>query len=152
MRTPAIERDQVEGILNDLTRLNLGGRQVLGDRTNVEEAPKVQEARKKSDLLGKEIIDISSDTDATDSIPQLPKSLQLARLTTRACNATDNLALSGLVREFVEVLRINSSRTLTKEASRFLDALHKQLADPSVFVAPQRFVPFFSVARRDLRE
>jgi casein kinase 1 len=36
------------------------------------------------------------------------------------------------------LLQANSSRTLTKEGFAFLDALYKQLVDPSVFVLPLR--------------
>lgn len=140
-RTPAIEHDEVEDILNDLTKLNLGGRQILGDKTNVE--LKTSADAKKGKILQNEIIEINSDSDANSSVPTtclMPKAVRLARLTSRASDATDNLALANLVGEFVEVLRSNSSRTLTKEASNFLDVLHKQLADPSVFVTPLRYV------------
>jgi len=140
MRTPAIERDEVEGILNGLTKLNLDGRQILGNKTNVEEA--TREVANKGKPMQKEIIEIASDSDVTNSIPPpafaIPKAHRLAKLTVKASDATDNLALSNLVHEFVEVLRSNSSKTLTREATHFLDALHKQLADPSVFITPLR--------------
>ena len=107
----------------------------MGNKTNVDEA-----TRKASDLpIHKEIIEIASDSDMAKSMPTpfvIPKAHRLVKLTAKASDATDNLALSNLVREFVEVLRSNSSKTLTREATQFLDALHKQLADPSVFVAP----------------
>lgn len=38
----------------------------------------------------------------------------------------------------MQVLQTHRSRTLTKEAFAFLDALYKQLADPSVYVRPMR--------------
>jgi casein kinase 1 len=60
-------------------------------------------------------------------------------LTTRASNAKDNAALAALVKEFVDVMKMNSSRTLTREAFGFLDVLFKQLDDPSVFIGPKRF-------------
>jgi len=60
------------------------------------------------------------------------------RLSKSVTEATDNHALSSLVSEFAEVLRNTGSRTLTREGFSFLDALHKQLADPSVFVVPLR--------------
>jgi hypothetical protein len=144
VRTPAIERDEVEDILMDLKKLNFDGRQILGNKTNVDDVTrKAQEGAKKDNSIQKDIIEISSESEINDSMPPpcvLPKALRLTRLTAKASDATNNLALSDLVREFVEVLRSNSSKTLTKEASHFLDVLHKQLADPSVFVTPVRYV------------
>jgi casein kinase 1 len=144
IRTPAIERDEVEDILNDLTKLNLDGRQILGNKTNTDEATrKTQADANKGNPMQKEIIEISSDSDANLSIPppfMMPKAARLVKLTVMVSDATNNLALSDVVCEFVEVLRSNSSKTLTKEASHFLDMLHKQLADPSVFVTPLRYV------------
>ncbi|TFK73561.1 kinase-like protein, partial [Pluteus cervinus] len=64
------------------------------------------------------------------------KATRLAKLTKQAPEATDNKLLSDLVQEFIAALQCNTSRTMTKEGFRFIDALHKQLADPSVFVAP----------------
>jgi casein kinase 1 len=146
MRTPAIERDVVENILNDLTKLNLGGRQILGNKTNVEDTTRNAPAdANKCNPIQKEIIEVSSDSDSNDSTPSpfvVPKAVRLAKLTVRVSDATNNLALSDLVREFVEVLQSNSSRTLTREASHFIDVLHKQLADPSVFVTPLQYVFF----------
>jgi hypothetical protein len=142
-RTPVIERDEVEDILNDLTKLNLDGRQILGNKTNVEEATrKAPEDANKGNSKQKEIIELSSDSDANVSISPpfvMPKALRLAKLTVKTSDATNNLALSEHVCEFVEVLRSNSSKALTREASHFLDVLHKQLADPSVFVTPLRY-------------
>jgi casein kinase 1 len=144
MWTPAVERDEVEDILKDLKKLNLDGRRILGNKTNVEDATrKTQESAKKDNSIQKDIIEISSGSETNDGIPppcMMPKALRLHKLTAKASGATNNLALSDLVREFVEVLQSNSSKTLTKEASHFLDVLHKQLADPSVFVTPVRYV------------
>lgn len=140
-RTPAIEHDEVEDILNDLTKLNLDGRQILGDKTNVES--KTSGGAKKGKKLQTEIIEINSDSDGNSSVETaylMPKAARLSKLASRASHATNNLALANLIEDFVEVLRSNSSRTLTKEGSHFLDVLHKQLADPSVFVTPIRYV------------
>lgn len=120
----------MKGILEDLKRLEFnqaGEKQVLRDRTNVE-------AARRQDSTGtKEIIEISSGSEEEES-----KASRLTKLTGKASSATDNAALGEFVRHFVQAMKCNSSRTLTKEASAFLDALHKQLKDPSVFVAPQR--------------
>ncbi|KAF8073825.1 kinase-like domain-containing protein [Lyophyllum atratum] len=140
MRTPGVVApDAMEGILNDLTKLNLnqaGERQVLGDRKNVEEA--VRQAHADS-AATKVTIEISSGSEGgPEDVNLVPKAKRLARLTAKASTATDNSALSSLVLEFVEVMKCNSSRTLTKDGFAFLDALYKQLADPSVFVTPMR--------------
>jgi hypothetical protein len=62
----------------------------------------------------------------------------LIKLTKTVAAATDNAGVSDAVSEFIVVLQSNSSRNLTKEGFGFLDALYKQLADPSVFVLPMR--------------
>ena len=69
---------------------------------------------------------------------RLTKAAQLTALTRKVQDATDNVLLARVVRDFVDVLESSRSRTLTKEGFAVLDALHKQLADPSVFVAPLR--------------
>ncbi|KAG6900183.1 hypothetical protein C0993_001895 [Termitomyces sp. T159_Od127] len=130
IRGPVVEPDMMRGILEDLKRLEFnqaGDNKVLRDRTNVE-------AARRQDSTGtNEVIEISSGSEEGET-----KASRLTRLTGRASSATDNAVLGELVRHFIQALKCNSSRTLTKEASAFLNALHKQLEDPSVFVAPQR--------------
>ena len=137
------------GILNGLTNLNLEPQHVLGDRTNVQNA--MRKAKEEIDLQkntgsdGTNAIVVSNDTESNDTVPvrfQLPKAVRLGDLSRRASTATDNQTLARLVKEFVVVLRMNSSRTLTKEAFVFLDVLYKQLDNPSVFIQPARFVKF----------
>lgn len=137
----------LEDILNGLTNLNLGERQILGDKKNVQDAiQRAKDDAKRNDdsfkqSQSKNVIQISSGSEANDSIPPpflAPKAHKLIRLTTRVSEATDNRALSVLVRDFVEVLQSNTSRALTKEGFHFLDVLYKQLADPSVFIMPMR--------------
>ncbi|KAG6850283.1 hypothetical protein H0H93_015540 [Arthromyces matolae] len=128
IRAQAVEGDVMQGILNDLTRLDLGqvgNKQVLADQTNLPAA--------RSNPVSKEVIEISSGSEGGES-----KASKLNRLTAKASSAADNASLSELVRQFIETMRCNSSRTLTKEAFLFLDALHKQLSDPSVFIARTR--------------
>lgn len=48
------------------------------------------------------------------------------------------MALSHAVIEFRRILEDTNSRNLTKEGFAVLDAIYKQLADPSVFIAPLR--------------
>jgi len=146
-RTPAIPRNELSDILNGLTNLRLGPQAVLADRTNTQEVP-----RKASDDVvkqpagtggGTEPIIISSGSETRDQVPrgfQPSKAHRLKQLAEKASNATDNGALSQNVKEFKEILQMNSSRALTKEAFYFLDVLFKQLDDPSVFVKPARFV------------
>ena len=150
-RTPALPRDEMEGILNGLGKLNLGTQAVLGDRTNVQAAIEKAKEDAKIDstrLDGKagtgkgEVIVISSDSESGAIAPlrrqAAPKALRLNRLAGQASSATDNATLARLVKEFTDVLQMNSSRTLTKEAFYFLDVLYKQLDDPSVFVRTTR--------------
>ncbi|KIM43398.1 hypothetical protein M413DRAFT_444226 [Hebeloma cylindrosporum] len=141
-RTPAIPRNELSAILNGLTNLRLEPQAVLADRTNTQEVP-----RKTSDDVVKrpigsgEMIVISSDSETRDQVPrgfQPSKAHRLKQLADKASNATDNGALSQNVKEFKEILQMNSSRALTKEAFYFLDVLFKQLDDPSVFVKPAR--------------
>lgn len=146
-RTPAIPRNELSEILNGLTNLRLAPQPILADRTNTQEVP-----RKASDDVvkqpvgnsgGTEPIIISSDSETRDQVPrgfQPSKAHRLIQLADKASNATDNGVLSQNVKEFKEILQMNSSRALTKEAFYFLDVLFKQLDDPSVFVKPARFV------------
>jgi hypothetical protein len=126
-----------------LGRLNLAETQTLADRTNVDQALRraKQDARQDSD---KHIITVNSDSESSeedDTIPpafMAPKAYKLGKLTAKVSQTTDNDALSALVLEFIKVLKSNTSRTLTKDGFAFLDALNKQLEDPSVFVVPMR--------------
>jgi len=133
-------------IILDITKLNLGERQVLGDRKNIDDAVLYARNDAKKDDSAKQIapceaINISSGSEGSIPPPFLtPKAHKLIKLTRRASEATDNLVLSAIVLEFVAVLKSNSSRNLTKEGFGFLDALYKQLANPSVFVVPLRCV------------
>ena len=149
MRVLALPHDEMAGILNGLTNLNLEPQHVLGDRTNVQNA--MRKAKEEIDLQknvgsdGTNAIVITSGLESNDTLPmrfQPPKAVRLGDLSRRASMATDNQTLARLVKEFVEVLRMNSSRTLTKEAFVFLDVLYKQLDNPSLFVQPARFVNF----------
>ena len=140
---PALAREEMEGILHGLTNLNLGVRPALGDRTNVEEATK-----KAKDALAKSAERAGKNSTATEDNESLPaigksKAVLLADLSHKASRAVDNATLAKLVQEFVKILQMNSSKTLTKEASRFLDVLYKQLDDPSVFIHPNKFVILF---------
>jgi casein kinase 1 len=147
MRILALPHDEMAGILNGLTNLNLESQHVLGDRTNVQNA--MRKAKEEVDLqknAGSDetnVIVVSSGSESNDTVPvrfQPPKAVRLGDLSRRASTASDNGTLAGLVKEFVEVLRMNSSRTLTKEAFVFLDVLYKQLDNPLVFIQPARFV------------
>ena len=127
----------MEDILAGLTRLKFDAQPVLGDRTNVEAA-----AKKAKEYLHKSAerkVKISkSDDSVLAGRTSKSKGMLLADLSTRASKAGDNGSLAALVKEFNQILQMNSSRTLTKEASRFLDVLYKQLYDPSVFIQPTK--------------
>lgn len=150
MRVLALPHDEMAGILNGLMNLNLEPQHVLGDRTNVQNAMQKAkedakiESQKNADSGGRaNVIVVASHSDNNDTVPvrfQPPKAVRLGDLSRKASTASDDQTLARLVKEFVEVLRMNSSRTLTKEAFVFLDVLYKQLDDPSVFIQPARFV------------
>ncbi|KAJ3716973.1 kinase-like domain-containing protein [Lentinula raphanica] len=141
-KSKASAADDLAKVLDDLGRMNLGENQTLADRTNVAKAVRQakQDARRDSD---KHTV-ISSNADGQendDSVPpahMLPKAYKLAKLTIKVSSATDNAALSDLVLEFIKIMKSNTSRTLIKDGFSFLDALNKQLEDPSVFVLPMR--------------
>ncbi|PSR70552.1 hypothetical protein PHLCEN_2v13591 [Hermanssonia centrifuga] len=143
----------VEGVLNRLAKLDLAlaQRPVLGNVANAPHPPRPSpvlvngdKARKKpvSQELEKVIV-ISSDGEngglgQKAAAMRLPKAIQLGTLARMVPDATDNLALARLIRNFVDILESSRSRSLTKEGFTFLDALHQQLADPDVYVVPLR--------------
>ncbi|KAF5389311.1 hypothetical protein D9757_003495 [Collybiopsis confluens] len=136
--------DDLARVLNDLGRLNLNDTQTLADRTNVAQA--VRRAQKDvyresdSDTV---TITRSTDNEEEDTAPPVhltPKAHRLSKLAAQASSATDNMALCELVLEFIKVMKSNTSRTLTKDGFAFIDALYKQLEDPSVFIVPMRQV------------
>ena len=120
------------------------GRAVLGDKKNVQDQG-VQNGRlllKKPDADA--IIIISDDEQQWGrGVPgpaeqRVTKAARITKLTQAAGQAVDNRVLAQITAEFVKVLQNSNSRTLTREGFAFLDALHKQLADPSVFIVPLR--------------
>ncbi|KAK7469176.1 hypothetical protein VKT23_003667 [Stygiomarasmius scandens] len=142
-RSTAPPPDELNRILHDLTNLQLGAQPVLGDRTNIEEAVRNAKRKAQEPDSDRQAITISSGSDASDddTIPppfMTKKAYRISKLASKVPHATDNSALSNLIAEFVTVLKSNTSRTLTKDGFGFLDALVKQLADPSVFVIPMR--------------
>ena len=133
--------------MDDLANLRLGDRPILGsrDKNVVQRAdghvakpqkPKMPPAPSQDDVV------VLSNGSATESqkkgVVRLTKASQLMHLTRLVREATDNVALSRIVREFADLLDSSRSRTLTKEGFTFLDTLYKQLADPSVYVVPMR--------------
>jgi hypothetical protein len=119
------------------------GRPVLGDKKNVQDQG-AQNGRlllKKSDA---DTIIISDDEQQWGrGVPgpaeqRVTKAARITKLTRAAGQAVDNRVLAQITTEFVKVLQGSNSRTLTREGFAFLDALHKQLADPSVFIVPLR--------------
>ncbi|KAK0449287.1 kinase-like domain-containing protein [Armillaria borealis] len=137
-RSAAPAPDEMEHILNGLGNLNLGDRVVLGDRRNIDNA--IQKARQEAHKPEPDhCIVISSDSEDDAANLATPKAQKLNKLTKRASAASDNATLSDIVFEFSRLLKSYTSRSLTKEGFAFLDALYKQLEDPSVFdVTPLR--------------
>jgi len=87
-----------------------------------------------------EVVVISDEQSSGEHGPvhRYNKAARITKLTQAAGQAADNRVLARLTEDFVKVLRNSNSRTLTREGFAFLDALHKQLADPSVFIVPLR--------------
>ena len=127
---------QMTGLLQDLAQLEINdiGRPVLGDRKNVQ--------GNGGDLLlkrpGPAGVVVSDSEQSSGPVDRYDKAARIVKLTRAAGQAADNRVLAGLTEDFVKVLRNSNSRTLTREGFAFLDALHKQLADPSVFIVPLR--------------
>jgi len=137
-KSPGFTDAQIEEALNGLANLKLTNRPILGEKTNIQQGSGKSDAQRKK---AKEIIELSSDGE--DSSGQLPptrmgKAMELQRFTKTVGSAPDNQALADVVKQFSKFHQTNRSRTLTKEGFAFLDALHKQLADPSVYVVPRR--------------
>jgi len=132
------------GLLRDLAKMQINrenpGRPVLGDKKNVQDQG-VQNGRlllKKPDA---DIIIVSDDEQQWVPGPveqRVTKAARITKLTQAAGQAMDNRVLAQIAADFVKVLQSSNSRTLTREGFAFLDALHKQLADPSVFIVPLR--------------
>ena len=130
------------GLLQGLAQLNINRenaeRPVLGDRKNVQNEG-FQNGRlllKKPD--GADIIIISDRGLPGPAEQRVNKAARITKLTQTAGQAADNRVLAQITADFVKVLQSSNSRTLTREGFAFLDALHKQLADPSVFIVPLR--------------
>jgi casein kinase 1 len=135
------------GLLRDLAQMNINrenpGRPVLGDKKNVQDqgAPNGCLVLKKPDA---DIIIVSDDEQQWGrEVPgpaeqRVTKAARITKLTQAAGQAMDNRVLAQITADFVKVLQSSNSRTLTREGFAFLDALHKQLADPSVFIVPLR--------------
>jgi casein kinase 1 len=135
------------GLLRDLAHMNINrenpGRPVLGDKKNVQD----QGMQNGCLLLKKpdaDIIIVSDDEQQWGrDVPgpaeqRVTKAARITKLTQAAGQAIDNRVLAQITADFVKVLQSSNSRTLTREGFAFLDALHKQLADPSVFIVPLR--------------
>ncbi|KAH9947624.1 CK1/CK1 protein kinase [Amylocystis lapponica] len=141
-RPGPVGSDAFDDMLNHLRVLAIGERQVLGARNEVANGVRqvaVADAQKPAGRPSDEVIVISDDDDENaPAAVRLPKAVHLAKLVRIVPEATDNVALARVVHEFVAVLQESRSRTLTKEGFAFLDALYKQLGDPSVYIQPLR--------------
>ncbi|KAF8631803.1 hypothetical protein AX17_005018 [Amanita inopinata Kibby_2008] len=140
---PLAERSEdIKGVLIDLKNLVLSMPVQDGTKRADQVGGKDDKEETDSKATGTEtVIEVSSGSDLDEPVVvkrMIPKRLRLMRLTKKVDTAADNLALSKLVHDFIEDLQCNSSRILTKEGFDFIDALYKQLADPSVFIVPLR--------------
>lgn len=141
---PTMDTDEMENVLNDLAKLQLDPpRPILGDQTNVPAPARKDNAKKPRDIIS--LSDSSEEGRPKPNGQPLPprtpvrtrKASQLQKLRYSVLDSTDNAALAVAVEEFTDFLQLGS-KTLTKEGFAFLDALYKQLADPSIFVHPLR--------------
>ncbi|KAI6147289.1 kinase-like domain-containing protein [Pisolithus tinctorius] len=145
---PAVTPSEMENVLHDLAKLKLNNRPILAERTNncppqLDKPP--QGFEKKT-----EVIDLSGDASGGSTEPGPPqkmilrtpvrvkKATRLEKLRLSVLDATNNVMLSSVIAEFSIFLKETGSKTLTREGFAFLDALYKQLADPSVFAQPMR--------------
>ncbi|KAG0700469.1 kinase-like domain-containing protein [Suillus ampliporus] len=141
---PTIDAAEMENVLNDLAKLQLNPpRPILGDQTNVPAPARTGDTKKPAEIIS--VSDSSEDGRLKSNAHPLPprtpvrtkKASQLQKLKLSVLDSTDNAALAVAVEEFTKFLQLGS-KTLTKEGFAFLDALYKQLADPSIFVHPLR--------------
>lgn len=137
--------------MHDLMKMDINDRLVLGRRDHNVPPPAAAPAKperpaKKAAPAPSDdhiVYEISDDEEGGSEgqkkgVMRLTKAVQLIQLTRRVQDTTDNVALARVIRDFVELLDSSRSRTLTKEGFAFLDAVYKQLADPSVYVVPIR--------------
>ncbi|TFY72814.1 hypothetical protein EVG20_g193 [Dentipellis fragilis] len=150
---PRRQSDQMAQVLQDLANMRMANRPVLGvlgDKKNIPQAPRSDGANghgKSAEVVApkkpppqqqqQQVIIISSDSEenapaVVGARTRFSKAADLCRLTNAVSKAIDNKALASIVAEYAALLQGHTSRTLTKEGFAFLDALHKQLADPSV--------------------
>lgn len=130
----------VDGILHDLANLQLGDRRVLGDRNADGNKPRGHAHRLPSNVI---VISDGDDDENTGpanppSGTRMTKAMHLLKIARTVNDAHDNEQLATAFGEFVDLLHASRSRTLTKEGFAVLDALYKQLADPSVYIQPLR--------------
>jgi casein kinase 1 len=122
------------GILGGIAKLDLGDRPVLVNNTKIIDAA-TQGTPEESENSRPDIKDAveTSDGDALPVLPRLvlQKGQQLEQLAKSTRAATTNKELSKYVSDFIQVMQSNSGRTLTRPAFQFLDALYKQLDNPS---------------------
>lgn len=143
---PTIDAAEMENVLQDLAKLQLSPPlPILRDQTNVPDLARTKKVDAKKPFKIVSTSDHSDDSRWKPHTLPLPprtpvrskKANQLQRLRFSVLSATDNPALAVAVQEFAQFLQLGS-KTLTKEGFAFLDALYKQLADPSIFAQPLR--------------
>ncbi|KZT73981.1 kinase-like protein [Daedalea quercina L-15889] len=133
-----VSPNAIDGILHDLANLQLGDRQVLSERNR--DANKPRGDGHGAGRLPANVIVISSEDENTRGKPpshtRMTKAMHLTKIARTVNDTHDNENLVKVVREFVDLLQASRSRTLMKEGFAVLDALYKQLADPSVYIQP----------------
>lgn len=133
-------------MLHDLAKLRLDKRPVLAEKEkNTLAVGQDRKPQAGSDQKTGKQSDESDGPTAPEppkNLPQTPvrikKATRLEKLRLSILSSTDNASLSNIVVEFNALLKDTGSKTLTREGFAFLDALYKQLTDPSVFIQPMR--------------
>ena len=133
-RSAQVVDKMCDDVLARMGQMNLAPeRAPLGDRQNIVNTPAAAHPRKLVAGKGKSSPDADS-SDRTIAPPEPSKAQRLKVLRKEMANAVDSQTFSRLVREFGEVMHMNSGRTLTKEGMAFLETLKKKLEDPSVII------------------
>ncbi|KAI0035189.1 kinase-like domain-containing protein [Vararia minispora EC-137] len=145
-QAPRASTSEIDNMLKDLARLNLNGgpaapAQPAQPATPAQPAPAAPTRPVLAEKANNANIAPAAPTPAPAALSvrsgRHTKAARLLRLAQQTEAAVGNPQLAALVHAFRETLA-STGRTLTKEGFAFLDGLHKQLADPDIFVFPLR--------------
>ncbi|KAF8650143.1 hypothetical protein AX16_005378 [Volvariella volvacea WC 439] len=136
LRAAAPEPEDLKQVLKGLAELKFSGKGVLGDRSNIDSI--IRQVREERSLNSKLTAPDSEGGSRNTAARGTDKAARLAKLVSQVPAACTNKQLASLVHEFTQTLQLNTSKTLTKDAIRFLEVLKKQLEDPSIFIVAEK--------------